>query len=167
MADISHVADAYCWSISRIAQAFGMDRRTVSNRIRDGGIPPAGKKGGHPTYALKDIGAVLFDSAPAFDGENGLQELLQVPQERKAWYQAENERVKLEKELRQLVPADEVAREMSALAKALAAGLDTLPDLLERDAGIPPEALDQVQSVIDGLREQMYQEIMGDDDDGE
>ena len=41
------------------------------------------------------------------------------PQDRKAWYQSENERLKFEKHERELIPAYGVAREFSALAKAV------------------------------------------------
>ncbi|MFD2437251.1 DUF1441 family protein [Modicisalibacter luteus] len=81
---------------------------------------------------------------------------------RKAWYQSENERLKYEKEIRRLIPDDEFARELSTLAKTVAAGLDSLPDMLERDAGLSPEALERVQATIDTLREQMYQAAVTD-----
>ncbi|EGK5854900.1 DUF1441 family protein, partial [Salmonella enterica subsp. enterica serovar Glostrup] len=51
--------------------------------------------------------------------------------------------------------------------------LETLPDLLERDAALPPDALEMTQKIIDQLREDLasmtYQAcadaINGDDDD--
>ncbi len=84
---------------------------------------------------------------------------------RKAWYQSENERLKFERDLRHLVPVDEVQREMATLAKAVAGGLDDLADMLERDAGLLPEAIDLVQATTDALREQMYRAIIADIDD--
>lgn len=37
--------------------------------------------------------------------------------------------------------------------------------MLERDAGLPPEAIELVERVTDALREQMYQAIVADEDD--
>ncbi len=41
------------------------------------------------------------------------------PADRRAWFQSENERLKFEKEIGELIPASEVALEMSALAKTV------------------------------------------------
>ena len=87
------------------------------------------------------------------------------PKDRKDWYQSENERIKLEKEMRSLVPVEEVHREMSRLAKSIASSLDSLPDLLERDAGLPADAIDLVEGVTDNLREQMYRAIVDDEEE--
>ncbi len=115
-------------------------------------------------YRLADVvDAMTADRRPSIGGGLDIDELM--PTDRKAWYQSENERLKLERELRLLVPADEVQREMAALAKAMASSLDSLSDMLERDAGLPPEAIELVERVTDALREQMYQAILADEDE--
>ncbi|RUR51516.1 DUF1441 family protein [Vreelandella populi] len=164
MGDVVDSKDAYNWSVSKIAQAFGMDRRTVAKRLQESGVVPAGSRRGNATYALADVGPVLYQEKQATAG--GL-DLDQFPDARKAWYQSENERLKFEKEIKQLIPAHEFARELSSLAKSVAAGLDSLPDALERDAGLDPDAIERVQDVIDALREQMYQAVVADKEDGE
>ena len=163
--EVNSIADAHNWSISQIARAFGMDRKTVARRLEDARITPGGKKNGYPTYALRDVGPALFSDHILFDPEDDPSTL--PPSDRKAWYQSENERVKLEKELRQLIPAEEVHLEMSKLAKAVTTTLDSLPDILERDCEISPEAINRVQDSVDSLREQMYLRIVQDEDDDE
>lgn len=165
MGEVLNSQDAYNWSISRIATAFGKDRRTVSRRLQEAGVQPAGSKRGSPVYALADIGPALFGEVSR--GEGVGVNFDEFPDARKAWYQSENERLKFEKEIRQLIPDDEFARELSFLAKTMAAGLDSLPDMLERDAALPPEAIERAQVVIDGLREQMYQAAIGDSGGGD
>lgn len=164
MGEVINRQDAYIWSISRIAEAFGMDRRTVKGRIDSFGVQPSGTKRGNPVYALADVGPALFgeNSTPGAGGIS-LEDLM--PKDRKDWFQSENERLKFEREIKQLVPADEFARELSVLAKTVAASLDSLPDMLERDAGLPPEAIERVVGVIDNLREQMYQAVVADAED--
>ncbi|MFI0472958.1 DUF1441 family protein [Halomonas sp. HMF6819] len=164
MCDVVDSKDAYNWSVSRIAQAFGMDRRTVTKRLQESGVLPAGSKRGNPVYALADVGPALFQEKQAVAG--GL-DLDQYPDARKAWYQSENERLKFEKEIKTLIPSHEFARELSSLAKSVAAGLDSLPDMLERDAGLDPDAIVRVQDVIDALREQMYQAVVADREGGD
>lgn len=91
----------------------------------------------------------------------GLQEKMTAdvdemsPIERRAWYQSENERLKFQTQTGELVPAFEVAQEMAILAKTVVQILETLPDILERDAGLSPNALVRVQQVIDDVRDQM------------
>lgn len=162
MADVSRLDEAFNWSVSQIARAFEMDRRTVAKRLQDSGVIPSGERRGHPVYRLKDAGFALWGmSGPASDRVVSDPDELE-PQDRKAWFQSERERVKLELEIREVVPVDEVYQEMSALAKAIANSLETLSDMLERDAGLPPEAIERVEKVTDQLREQLYQTIISD-----
>jgi hypothetical protein len=77
-----------------------------------------------------------------------------------AHWKAENERLKFEQDTEQLIPADEVAREFSLMAKAVVMVLETLPDILERDCALSPAAVSRLQSVIDDLRDKMAQNVM-------
>ncbi|MBV2127932.1 DUF1441 family protein [Arsukibacterium indicum] len=156
MGTLHNIDDAYAWSISRIAEAFGLDRRTVSAKIKAAHIEPTGVRKGHPTYHLSDIGPALFgsqvtDLPPAF-----MDPASMLPKDRKDWYQSERERLKLETELKELVPAADVARGYADLVKAVVNPLDSLIDELESKVGLSGEALDRVQIIIDGLREEMY-----------
>lgn len=163
-AEINNLADVYNWNITRIASAFRMDRGTVRRRLREAGVLPAGTKNGISTYALKDVGPALFGEViSAADDAINPDNLM--PKDRKDWYQSENERIKFEKELRMLVPVEEVHREMSSLAKSVVNSLDSLPDLLERDAGLPPAMIEVVERIIDNVREQMYRAVL--EDEGE
>src|SRR5690606_2348626 len=117
---------------------------------------------GISTYALKDVGPALFGEViSAADDAINPDNLM--PKDRKDWYQSENERIKFEKELRMLVPVEEVHREMSSLAKSVVNSLDSLPDLLERDAGLPPAMIEVVERIIDNVREQMYRAVLEDE----
>lgn len=94
----------------------------------------------------------LLNKHPAKNGEMS-------PQDRKAWYQSENERLKFEKEERDLIPAEEVAREYAHMAKAMVQVLETLPDILERDCALTPAAVTRVQGIIDDLRDEMARQV--------
>ncbi|WP_422101988.1 DUF1441 family protein [Vreelandella sp.] len=161
MAEINRLEEAYNWNITRLADAFGLHRDTVRKRLKEAGVVPAGSRNGANVYALKDAGPALFAETRVAEGMDPTR---MHPTDRKDWYQSENLRVKLEKEMRLLVPVEEAHREMSRLAKAVASGLDSLADMLERDAGLPPEAIELVEKTTDALREQMYQVIVSDDE---
>ncbi|MBR2512749.1 MAG: DUF1441 family protein [Halomonas sp.] len=161
MAEINRLEEAYNWNITRLADAFGLHRDTVRKRLKESGVVPAGARNGANVYALKDAGPALFsESRPGTAADPNDYH----PTERKDWFQSEVLRVKLEKEMRLLVPVEEAHREMSRLAKAVASGLDSLADLLERDAGLTPETIELVEKSTDALREMMYQSIIDDDE---
>lgn len=135
-------------NINQIAEITGMHRQTVSQRVA-ALTPSAGSNSKLKLYPLADLIRL------------GLQEKMTAnvdamsPNDRRAFWQAENERLKYERETGELIPAYEVAQEMSILAKAVIQQLETLPDILERDAGLSPSALIRVQQVIDDIRDQM------------
>ena len=139
-------------NINQIAELVGMHRQTVSQRVA--GLTPAiGSNSKLKLYALSDLIKIGLAEKMTADVDS------LSPVERRAFWQAENERLKYERDTGELVPAFEVAQEMSFLAKAVVQSLDTLPDILERDCGLPPAALMRVQQVIDDLRDQMAQQI--------
>lgn len=160
MAEINRIEDAYAWNITRLAEAFGLHRETVRKRLNAANVAPSGIRNGINVYAIKDAAPAIF--ADVVLGGDGDPDTL-PPTERRAWYQSENERVKLEQELRQLVRVEDAHREMSSIAKAVTTTLESLPDILERDCGIDAESVARVQDVIDGIRAQLYERIIEDD----
>lgn len=161
MAEINRLEEAYNWNITRLADAFGLHRDTVRKRLKEAGVVPAGSRNNANVYALKDAGPALFSESRPGAATNPDD---YHPSDRKDWYASEISRVKLEKEMRLLVPVEEAHREMSRLAKAVASGLDSLADMLERDAGLAPETIELVEKSTDALREMMYLSIIDDDE---
>ncbi len=148
------------WSVARLAEEFGIDRRTATKRIRDAGIAPSGKRNGHDTYRLADVALAMSGFAGAAGGEGGVVDPRDLPpMERRAFFQSENERLKVETTVGQLVPALEVEADYAELVKTLVQFFDTLPDVLERKAGLRPDQVDKVQEQCDRLRQKMYEKI--------
>ena len=144
MSNVSGISDAYYWSVFKIAEAFGLHRDTVKKRLLAANTPVAATVRGNPVYALQHVGPALF----SVKHEASRME----PKERKDWYQSENERIKLEKEQRKLIPVDEVVIVYSSMRKAVVQVLETIPDVLERDCALTPQAVGVVQQAIDDLR---------------
>ena len=139
-------------NINQIAEITGMHRQTVSQRV-SGLTPSIGSNAKLKLYALSDLIRLGLAEKMSADVDS------LSPNDRRAFWQAENERLKYERETGELIPAFEVAQEMSFLAKAIVQSLETLPDILERDCGLQPNALIRVQQVIDDIRDQMAQYI--------
>lgn len=138
-------------NVTQLAELVGMNRNLVARRLCD--IELAGGNG--ENLKLYELGAALQALLTPSMKENGEMS----PQDRKAWYQSENERLKFEAASRELIPVEEVAREYASLAKAVVMVLETLPDILERDCALTPTAVTRVQFIIDDLRDQMARKI--------
>src|SRR5256885_218520 len=91
-------------SIRQLAEECGFDRDTVAKRIRNAGLVPAGKRGGHAVYRLRDALPALFVLDE--DGKKDPEKF--DPFQRKAHYQAEREALELATSRRELIPRIEV-----------------------------------------------------------
>lgn len=146
-------------NVTQLAELVGMNRNLVARRLRD--MELAGGNG--ENLKLYELGPALQALLTPSMKENGEMS----PQDRKAWYQSENERLKFEAASRELIPVEEVAREYASLAKAVVMMLETLPDILERDCALTPTAVTRVQVIIDYLRDEMARKVEeSESDDG-
>ncbi|EJC2030377.1 DUF1441 family protein [Escherichia coli] len=166
MSNISNIGDVYRWSIAKIAEAFAMDRKVVKKRLLEANIPVAGTVRGNPVYALRDVGPALFESKSVIDSDIHDPSRME-PKERKDWFQSENERIKMETTLKQLVPASDVHREMALMLKVVTQVLDTWPDKLERDRGWNVSQIAEAQRAVDDIREALSTEMRERDDEEE
>lgn len=142
-------------NINQLAALTDLHRQTVAARLAN--VPlAAGSNAKLKLYSLTDILTTLL-TRTADPVQVKVDEM--TPPDRKAWFQSERERLRFEQETRQLIPASDVMREFSTMAKAMVQVLETLPDILERDCGLSPEAVNRVQNVIDDLRDQIAQKV--------
>lgn len=142
-------------SVRRFGDETGLDRDTLTKRIRVAGLVPSGKRGGYPVYRLRDLLKAAYTTAE----DGGLDPDKLRPFERKAHYQAETEKLKVETERGELIPRIAVEQEQARIAKIVAHGLETLPDILERDCGASGAMLVRIEQHIDAVRERMYAEL--------
>lgn len=138
-------------NINQLSAITDLHRQTVASRLTN--VEPApGSNARLKLYSVLDILKELLSRTTA-------SELVDVnnmlPPDRKAWFQSERERLKFQQETSELIPAAEVSREFSSMAKAVVQVLETLPDILERDCAMTPSAVVRVQKVIDDLRDQI------------
>ncbi|MCS2154719.1 DUF1441 family protein [Scandinavium goeteborgense] len=143
-------------NVSQLAALSDVHRQTVAARLKNV-IPSGGNDSNLKLYSLTSVLAELMKMpAPIAEGE-------MEPQDRKAWYQSERERLKFEQEVGELIPASDVAREYASMAKAMVQVLETLPDILERDCALSPDTVSRVQSIIDDLRDEIARRVLSDD----
>lgn len=140
-------------SISQLAVETGQTRETVSRRLSASGVKATEKRKGYPVYRLRDALRVVL-TAPDQDPEK------LDPHRRKAHFQAEQAGIRLAAERGELVKRTDVAETFTAAFKSVQLVLETLPDILERDAGLAPEQVTCVERALDELRERLYAEVV-------
>jgi len=153
MGDVHDQREAYWWSMARIAEALGMDRKTVSKRIRMAGVEPAGQRGGYFVYDIQPAFRAIFGGPPGEEPAGEL-DLESDPLARRAWWQSQNEKLRFERALRRLIPSEDHARQLAIFAKGIIGELPTLPQHLA-EAGLPQEAVEIAAQVIDAATEQL------------
>lgn len=142
------------YSVSKLSTEFSMARETVRKRIN--GLEPAGEWRGHPTYRLVDAVKVLFPNGTG----GGDEEEFSSHNDRLTYLKAEKAQIELEAQKRELIPVGEVEHVMGEAFKQLTTTLDTLPDVLERDAELRPDQVSAAIKVIDGARESLYNSLV-------
>lgn len=143
---------------AEVAAFFDVSLTTVHSWIRRG--CPVIQDGGRGVSWELDLLAVMqwrYLPEDVEDDEFNPERL--PPKDRKDWYDGEKRRREIQESDRELIPAHKYDTELSRAIKIMAAGLETLPDVLERDAGLQPKQLEPVFRVVDGLRETLYQSL--------
>jgi phage terminase Nu1 subunit (DNA packaging protein) len=143
-----------------IARLLNMTERRLQQLAREGIVPKAAR-GQYPLAGCVRAYITYLQSQGQVDSSNPDR---LSPFQKRAHYQAELDKLKLESERGELIPRIEVEQEMAGLLKVVAETFDTLPDLLERDCGLAPKHLARVETALDRARETLYERLGQDDD---
>lgn len=154
MGEVTSIQDAYCWNLTRIAEGFELHRDTVRKRLKDAGVRPARKRGNASLYRLADVAPALFAANPGGVPDKYTVEDL-LPKDRKEWFQSENERLKFQEKIRELIPEGEYRDDLSGTLKKVAAFFDSLPDKMERRRVFSPVQLEELERAADEFRNQL------------
>lgn len=150
-----------------MAEFFGVSVATVDNWQRRG--CPAVQRGsrGVPwVYDLLEVARWRFapQQGPGQGGDEEADPDTLSPKERLDWYRGEETKRKLQVADGTLVPADEHERALADVVKVAISWAETLPDVLERDAGLSPQQIERVQLAVDRVREELHASLAGEGD---
>jgi len=144
-----------------IARLLDIREQRLQALARDGVIPKA--KWGKYALAPAVHGYIKYLRDTGSDGEDAQTNPEKLePFKRRAHYQAELDKIRLQRDRGELVTATEVERCYAEVFGLLGQALETLPDILERDAAATPAQLVVIEATIDKVREQLYQRLIGD-----
>lgn len=139
-------------SFRELEAETGLDRETIKKRIAVCGVEPSMLRNGKPVYRLRDVlRAVLLRD----DNGNIDPEKLE-PYQRQAHYKAQLDKLKLDEQMREVIPRIEVEQEQARVMRVVQLALDTLPDVIERDCGVGGQVVARIEQCVNDLREQMH-----------
>lgn len=140
------------WSATRYSDVLQMDRRVVAQALEKA---PSTQRNGVRVWHIRDgMPAILKPEARRNDPAN------MEPKEALDYYRAQREKIRLAEDIRKVIPAADIEQTIGAAFKALSQTLESLPDALERDCGLPPVAVTAAQQAIDAMRETLYEALM-------
>jgi phage terminase Nu1 subunit (DNA packaging protein) len=142
---------------AEVAEWFGVSVPTVDAWLRRG-VPyvTRGGRGQQWQLDLRDV-AEWYYGRQGSSADEDPDKL--PPKDRLDWYRGTRERTRHMQEIGELIPAADYESALAAALKTVASGLESLPDLLERDAALPGQAVERAIAVIDGLRDSIYQRL--------
>lgn len=144
-------------SVTAFCRESGKDRAFMAKRLANApDIRGIKSDKGNIIYRL----ASLIDLAYLRDesGKNNIDRM--DPFRKKAHYDSEVQKRKLEQIEGSLIPREMVETRISMVMKNIAQFLDTLPDVLERDCGLPANAIVVTQQRIDVARTELRKQIV-------
>lgn len=158
MKDESYIPPQRVENKSGCAEWFGVSMSAVEGWIRRG--CPCLQRGKRGTEWQFDLLEVCKWRSGGLE-KTGEEPDDMRPKDRLDWYRGEMERLKLLRETGELVPAIDFEGQLASALKIVAVSLESLPDVLERDAGIRGAAVERCQEVIDRVREELYLRLSG------
>ena len=139
-------------SILQLSIMFSMDRTTVQRRLA--GLAPAGRRSGTSIYNIKEAAQRLVE--PGYEIERYIMNMNHLdlpPLLGKEFYNGQRSRLAFEEANGDLWRTADVVRTLSLVFNTYRMVAQTLPDTLEREAGLGREQKAVVRRVTDGALE--------------
>ncbi len=155
---VTEFNDRLLFSLTQLSIAFGPARETIGKRIRAAGIRPQGKRGGHDVYHIGMAGRAILDAEkPTYEKITDPDAL--HPKDRLDWYKGQNEKIKFEREVQQVIPREDVSKEFAHVVKSCVRTIETLPDILEMKCNLAPDVLEVIELECDNARDELSRHL--------
>lgn len=148
------------WSIGMLSAEFDKTRQTVKRRIAN--VQPIGTDNGYAVYALLDVAPLLIDEKdlPLPIDEDGYVNPNKLPpREREMFFNSERHRLAAEEKAGNLVPIESVEEQLRVVVESVSRLLETLPDILERDAKLTHKQAELITHLCDRERNKLAEEL--------
>lgn len=125
-------------TVPRLAQLFGIDRRTVTEKVRP--LRPCGERRGTPVYHVRDVAPYLVE--PIVDIEKYLQNIgpADLPASlQQTYWNAQNSKLKYKESAKELWRTSAVLEVLVITFRSLTQTLRLFADRIEALKGLTPE----------------------------
>lgn len=133
-------------SVRALSRLTGLDRDYILRRIDS--VQPMGMRAGHPVFSLADVLPALCRPGTAAGG-GPVDVSLLSPADRRHHFDAELKALELRRRAGELCELDEVMRTFTTAVAVFAEQMRSVPDILERKAGITPKQAETAAEAID------------------
>ena len=158
LSEQQRAASTFAYPKNKLSDMLRCDRRTIDRLVSRGAVRPAeGFNTSSPVYYLAEVARALFENT---DEEGNLDPSRMSPAARKAHYQAENERVRLEVANGTLIYVEELRETLGEALQTLVNALDIAVDLAERDHGFKSEQVEWLSRYVDEKRDRLYNDLI-------
>jgi hypothetical protein len=131
------------FSINQLAELFEMDRRTVTDRLRE--VEPSGTRSSHSVYRLVDAAPRLLEVDSL-----GVKASRRAANEKDFW-DAQLKKQKFEENAGDLWRTDKVIEVFAQVFKQFRESVVVFVDSLEHESGLPPETIASAKMFGDSL----------------
>jgi len=151
--------DDLWWTATKFSDTLKVDRRVCQQALETAPYRMIGKR---QVWHVREGFEAIYRRKYGLDSASDTVNPAKLPpKDRLDHFKAERERLKLAQEVRALLPAVEVEAVAGEAFKVIAQAIDVLPDTLERDGHLSPDAVALVQRILDQARERLYEAITG------
>ena len=135
-------------SINQLGQLFDLDRRTVTDRLKD--IHPSGRRNAHPIYKIADIAELLVVGYLTKDKLSEAQKLKHAGNERDYWEAKLKEQKYLEN-MNDLWRTEKVITVFADVFKTFREAVVVFADEMEHESGLTGDQIDKVKGFCDAI----------------
>lgn len=136
-------------SINQLAELFDLDRRTVTERLRD--LKPCGTRATFPIYKVREAAMLLTERYVYNDKGELVRNEKRKQESDKDYWDGQLKKQKFEENAGDLWRTEKVVTAISEILKLFREGLTTFVDNMEYDSGLPPEQVAKVRAFSDNL----------------
>jgi hypothetical protein len=135
-------------SISQLGQLFDLDRRTVTDRLKD--TQPSGRRNAHPIYKIADIAELLVVGYLTKDKLSEAQQLKYAGNAKDHW-DSQLKRQKYLENMHDLWRTEKVISVFADVFKTFREAVVVFADEMEHESGLTGEQIDKVKGFCDAL----------------
>lgn len=149
-------------SVNQLAKLFGLDRRTVSNRLQQAGAQASStaRRQGYKLYKVCDVAEILIEPYATPANLRDQVTVLKHSGNHKDYWDAMLKRQKFLLENKDLWRTERVIEVFSEVFKQFRETCVVFSDNIEHESDLPPEIIDKTKKFIDALLIEIREKLL-------